>query len=249
MPSFKDHFSQDADRYAAFRPRYPASLFRALSDAVARHDLAWDVGCGNGQLSAGLANVFGRVVATDASAEQVAQAAAVPGVEYRCAPAEASGCADGSVDLVTAAQAAHWFDLPAFYAEVRRVGRTGGAVALISYGVCHADERVDPILQAFYWETLAPYWPPERRWVEEGYRSLDFPFEALPAPALSMQAAWTLEQLLGYVDTWSAVKQLRRGPEAAALPAFRQRLARAWGDPKHDCMINWPLALRLGRIG
>jgi SAM-dependent methyltransferase len=156
---FKDHFSLGSDRYAAFRPTYPAALADWLAGLCASTDAAWDVGCGTGQLSVLLARRFGCVFATDASAEQVAMAQPAAGVEYSVAPAERSGLADASVDLVVAAQAAHWFDLPEFYAEVRRVARPGAVVALVCYGKCEIDGAgpIDAAVERVYTDVLGPF--------------------------------------------------------------------------------------------
>jgi SAM-dependent methyltransferase len=224
----------------------------ALVDYLARlapaRRLAWDAGCGSGQLSALLAGSFDRVVATDASPEQIAQSRSHAGVEYRCASAEASGLPDGVVDLATAAQAAHWFDLPAYYAEVRRVVRSGAIVALISYGVVTVDAALDAVLRPFYRNVLGSFWPPERRHVDEGYRSLPFPFPELEAPALEIRLDWRLEDLVGYVGTWSAAWALERVAGQGPLASLRRELARAWGPPTEVRTVRWPLALRVGRV-
>ncbi len=245
---FKDHFSGHAGDYRAFRPRYPAALLDVLADAAPGHGLAWDVGCGSGQLSGDLAARFARVVATDASAEQIANAEPHRGVEYRPAPAERSGLPDACADLIVAAQAAHWFDLPAFYAEARRVARPGAALALVSYGVLTADGDLGPLLRAFHDGTLGRWWPPERRHVDDGYRSLPFPVPERPVPPLSMEMPWTLAQLVGYLGTWSAVKAALKATGANPLDGFAGTLAEAWGDPAEARTIRWPLAVRLGRI-
>jgi len=245
---FKDHFSEVAGAYAAHRPSYPAALVDFLARLAPARQLAWDSGCGSGQLSVLLAGPFARVVATDASPEQIARAAAHPKVEYRCAGAEASGLPERVADLAAAAQAAHWFDLPAYYAEVRRVVRPGGIVALISYGVVTADAAVDAVIQPFYRDVLASYWPPERRHVDDGYRSLPFPFEELATPACEIRLDWRLEDLVGYVGTWSAVWALERAEGPGPLASFHRELAHAWGAPATARTVRWPLALRVGRV-
>jgi len=247
-PGFKDHFSDVAAAYAAHRPSYPAALADFLARLAPARRLAWDAGCGSGQLSLLLADRFQRVAATDASAQQIAQARTHPKIEYCCAPAEASGLPDGAADLATAAQAAHWFDLPAYYAEVRRVVRTGGVVALVSYGVVTVDARLDAIIRPFYRDVLAPHWPSERRHVDEGYRSLPFPFEELAAPAFELRRDWRLEALVGYVGTWSAVWALERAGGPGPFAAFRRALADAWGPAEAVRAVRWPLALRVGRV-
>lgn len=245
---FKDHFSGVARGYAAHRPTYPAGVVDFLADQAARRDVAWDAGCGSGQLSSLLVRRFTRVIATDPSAEQIAQSRAQPGVEYRQASAEASGLEAASVDLAVAAQAAHWFDLPRYYAEVRRVVRPGGLVALLAYGVVHVDRALTSILDRFYWQTLAGFWPQERRIVEEGYRSLPFPFPEIETPAFAMAATWSLPELLGYVRTWSAVQEIERARGGEPYAGFARALIEAWGDPDRQREVRWDLVVRLGRI-
>jgi SAM-dependent methyltransferase len=215
---------------------------------LTRREVAWDAGCGSGQLSTLLPARFARVIATDPSAHQIAQARAHPGVEYRQASAEASGLESGSVDLAVAAQAAHWFDLPRYYAEVRRVVRPGGLVALLAYGVVHVDRDLITIVDRFYWQTLAGFWPQERTIVEEGYRSLPFPFPELKTPAFAMTATWSLAQLLGYVRTWSAVQAIERERGGDAYAGFARALSAVWGDPDSRRDVRWDVALRLGRV-
>lgn len=249
MNPFKDHFSTHAAAYAAHRPRYPEALAAYLASVAPATGLALDCGCGTGQLSTLLAGRFGRVVATDPSGRQIAAAEPHAKVAYRVAPAERSGLPDGSVDLVAAAQAAHWFDLPAFYDEARRVGRPGAALALVTYGIVETDEVIGPLVGRFYGETLGPYWPPERRLVEDGYRALSFPFPELEPPALAIAVSWTLDDFVGYVDTWSAVRGAEKALGRSPVEAFRQDLSALWDDPASPRPIRFPLAMRVGRLG
>jgi len=246
---FKDHFSNKAAAYAAHRPTYPPALAAFLAEISPGRACAWDCGCGSGQLSVLLAPHFARVIGTDASKQQVEKAKPHPRVSYLCAPAEESGLPAQSCDLIVAAQAAHWFDLDRFYREARRVGRPGAAIALISYGVFQIDAAIDPIIAKFYAGTLAPYWPPERRHVESGYRTLAFPFPELAPPAFEIAVEWNFFDLLGYITTWSAVGALERAGEGAAFAAFREELGRAWGHPETKRTVRWPIALRAGHIG
>jgi SAM-dependent methyltransferase len=248
---FKDHFSGNSADYAAYRPSYPPKLFAWLAEQAPGREMAWDCATGSGQAALGLAHHFQGVVATDASADQIAQARPHAGVNYRVARAEASGLPAGSVDLVTVAQAAHWFDLPAFHAEVRRVLKPGGALAIWCYERLHVEPALDELIEDFYGSQLGPHWPPERRHVEAGYLSLDFPYQETSVPAFAMEATWTLDQLMGYLATWSAVKAYRRTLGQDPLPDLRNRLASVWqasgvslATPK---TIKWPLSLRFGR--
>lgn len=247
MSGFKDHFSSASDRYAAYRPDYPTALYDWLAGLCAAHDLAWDCATGNGQAAVGLAQHFRRVIATDASAEQIRHAQPHPGVGYRVAPAEASTLDTASVDLVAVAQAAHWFDLPRFYAEVARVLKPGGLIALWGYGRLVLPGDLDAPFLRFYAETIGPYWPAERALIDDGYRSLDFPFAEIGAPAFFIEVEWTLDRLLGYVSTGSAVKRFQTAQGHDPLPALRAELARAWGDAATPRRLAWPLFLRCGR--
>ncbi|CAO3407723.1 class I SAM-dependent methyltransferase [Azospirillum largimobile] len=249
MTSFKDHFSGHAGDYRAFRPTYPDGLADALADAAPARGLAWDVGCGNGQVAVALAARFGSVHASDASAEQIAQAQAHPKIRYAVAPAEDSGLPDGCCDLIVAAQAAHWFDLDRFYAEVRRVAKPGAAVALVCYALQRLDDpELDAAVERFHNGTLGAYWPADRWKVVNGYRDLEFPFPPLPPPPLAMEALWSLPRLLGYMDTWSGVKAATRALGRNPLEDFAGEIAPLWGDPERERWIRWPLTVRLGRV-
>jgi SAM-dependent methyltransferase len=248
-PSFRDHFSTVAAGYAAFRPRYPDVLFEYLAGLVLRRDLAWDCACGSGQATGPLAERFQRVIATDASAAQLAQAASHPRVEYRVAPAEASGLAAGSVDLITVAQAMHWLDLERFYAEVRRVLAPDGLLAVWTYAKAWVeDPPLDALLQDFYGGTVGPYWPPGRELAETGYRTLPFPLEELTPPSFEMTADWTLDQLLGYVGTWSATARYIAERGRDPRDDLRAALTPRWGAPPATRRVRWPLGLRIGRL-
>ncbi len=246
---FADHFSAVATEYAAFRPRYPEALFEYLASLVPADAWVWDCAAGSGQATEGLARRFAHVVATDASAEQLAHAPQLPNVVYRVALAEDSGLPSGAFSLVTVAQALHWFDLPRFYAEVRRVARPGAVLAVWCYATCELeDPEANAALARFYGETLGPFWPPSRRHVEAGYRTLPFPFEELPAPAFHMEAEWSLRQLLGYLATWSARQRFLAETGRDPLLPFARELARHWGDPARPARIRWPVFLRVGRV-
>ncbi len=244
--SFKDHFSSHAASYARHRPTYPPQLAHWLAGIAPSRGLALDCGCGTGQLSTLLAQEFGQVLATDASASQIAHAQAHARVRYQVAPAERSGLPDASVDLVTVAQAAHWFDLPPFYDEVRRVLRPQGCLALITYGVASMEGTPGALLRDLHDRVLGPFWPPERKLVEDGYRSLPFPFPEREVPSMELRAQWSLDELMGYVDTWSALRQAEPKLGRAPYEDFRRRLGHAWGDSATKRDITWPLRVRVG---
>ena len=162
--------------------------------------------------------------------------------------AESIPCADNSADLITAAQAAHWFDLATFYREVKRVGKHGGILALISYGVLRLDDALDESFSSFYWKDLHAYWPSERRLVDEGYRALDFPFEEITVPEMTIQCTWDLPAFLGYLSTWSAVRNANQQGHTVILTRFTKEIETLWGAPDKKRLIQWPLALRVGRL-
>lgn len=249
MAGFSDHFGRVAGSYAEFRPSYPEALYAWLAAQCAAHDTAWDCGCGSGQASVALASHFRHVQATDASADQIAHAEPHPRVQYAVAPADQSGLAAASADLVTVAQALHWFDLPSFYAEVRRVATPGAVFAAWTYGVHEVEGAgINAVLRHFYHKVIGPFWPAERRHVENGYRELDFPFERLDAPTLDMQADWPLAQLLGYLRSWSATARYVAANHNDPVEALAEQLLPLWGDPDCRRRIRWPLGILAGRV-
>lgn len=245
---FHDHFSGVANRYADFRPHYPAALFDYLATLASRNSTVWDCAAGNGQATHDLAKRFNKVIATDASKEQIASATPNPKVEFRVAPAEQSGLPDNSVELITVAQALHWFDFERFYAEAKRVLKPNGVLAAWAYGINTVEgDGVNQVVQHFYENVVGPYWPPERELVEAGYRTISFPFAEITPPVFRMEASWTLEQLLGYFSTWSATNRCIKATGRNPLEPLSQELSRVWGDANSPRRIVWPLSLRLGR--
>lgn len=241
-------FSSVAREYANFRPGYPPELFSWLASLTPHTDAAWDCGCGSGQASLALAEHFTRVHATDVSAEQIAAARPHARVAYSVAPAEHSGLGAESVDLVTVAQALHWFDVDAFYAEARRVARPDGLIAVWTYPRPElADAALDRLFFAFYDQVVGPYWPPERRHVEANYQTLPFPFEELPHPPFVLEFQWSLEQLAGYASSWSATARYRKATGNDPLPVLRDSLAPYW-PAAGTARVRMPIVLRAGRL-
>jgi len=248
VPSFKDYFSSSAAEYAAFRPRYPSALFDFVASLPAARTTAWDCACGNGQASVPLASHFDRVIATDASREQVAHATPHPRVSYAVALADASGLDARSVDLVTVAQALHWLPLDRFFAEVRRVLKPAGALAVWCYTRPRLTGAMDEIVERFHSVTCRPYWPPDRKLVDDAYRTIEMPFEDVPAPALDIEARLTLDQFAGYIRTWSAARKLAAETGRDPVVAVREELAAHWGPDTEAQLVRWPVYVRAGYL-
>jgi SAM-dependent methyltransferase len=246
--AFKDYFSGHAASYRAARPTYPPELFAWLASQCAERQLAWDAGCGNGQASVALTEHFDDVYASDPSHEQIAHAIQHPDVAYRVEPAEECGISDHTCDLVLIAQALHWVDLDRFYAEVRRVLKPGGVVAAVSYGLMRVNAALDHHVDKLYHGILGPYWPAERKLVDEGYRSLPFPFTPIEAPPFAMKHDWTFAEWLAYIETWSALQRCRKETGHDPLAAARDLFLADWGDANMRHTVAWPLALRVGRV-
>lgn len=249
LMNFNDRFGGVALGYANHRPTYPDEMFAWLAQQCSATDVAWDCGAGSGQATVSLAEHFRRVLATDASAAQLAQAPVHAQIDWRVAPAEESGLPASCADAVVVAQALHWFDLERFHAEVRRVLKPSGVIAVWSYGVSTIDgEGIDEIVGVFYREVVGPYWPRERRHVETGYRDLPFPFTTIAAPAFTMQARWSLDALMGYFGSWSATAAFVKARGFDPIDELRHELQTVWGPAAQTRSVRWPLSLRAGRV-
>ncbi|MDN0077523.1 class I SAM-dependent methyltransferase [Crenobacter sp. SG2303] len=242
--SFQDHFSGHAADYARYRPDYPDELFAWLAGQVPAHELALDVATGNGQAAHGLVRHFARVRASDASAAQLAEAPADPRISYVCEAAEQCALPDASVDLITVAQALHWLDQPRFFAEVKRLLKPGGALAVWHYPRLKVGGELGAVYEAFH-ATVAPYWPPERLLVEQGYQTIAWPFPAEPVPAFTLERRWDLAALLGYLGSWSSTRRAAQALGSDPVAAYTPRFADAWGA-EMTRLFRWPLQLYLG---
>jgi SAM-dependent methyltransferase len=245
--TFKDHFSKQATDYAKFRPGYPQELFAYLGRVAPSRQLAWDCGTGNGQAAVALASVFDRVIATDASEKQISEAQPHERVAYRVAPAETSGIKAGTVDLIMVAQALHWFDLDRFYAEARRVLKSSGVLSASAYNLLRVEPAIDEIMNRYYHEVVGPFWPPERKLVEN-FADLPFPFNEIEPPKIEMTTHWDFDHLIGCLGTWSSTQRFMAATGADPLEQIIDELRRAWGNPQKVRSVIWPLTLRIGVI-
>ena len=244
---FHNYFGPQASRYREYRPQYPAALFEYLTRVAGGAGVAWDCATGNGQAAVQLADHFVSVTATDPSDAMIAHAIPNPRVTYSVAKYE-SGLPDRSANLVTVAQALHWFDIEPFVRETRRVLAPGGLLAAWCYSKCSVDPNVDAIVDRFYSVTLRPFWARERRHVDEGYRTIALPIDELAPPTFEMIEQWSLPEFAAYIRTWSAVNKLIEVRGEEPVRAFEENLAKRWGAPQLPRPVRWPVHLRVGGI-
>lgn len=239
MKKTKDLFSDHAQDYARFRPSYPADLFDYLLSITSNRDLAWDAATGNGQIAIQLANSFKKVIATDISAQQLAHAPVLPGIVYAQSRAEKSDITAGTVNLITVGQALHWFSIPEFFQEVKRVIHPTGVLACFGYGLLQGPRVIQSEIEKLYYKTLDGYWPPERHWIETSYAGIGIPFSGEYTSTTSFR--WSVSQLLGYLSTWSAVKAYERETGRSPLEYFRQLIGK---DPDKEYKFTFPVFLK-----
>lgn len=243
---FKDHFSALAATYAQARPGYPQALFDWIAAQAPARELAWEPACGSGQATRGLATRFGAVHASDASAEQVAQAQAPANVRFVVEPAEHCSLGDASADVACVAQALHWFDIPAFFVECARVLRPRGLLVAWTYDDLRVEDALEPAVDAFRSE-IRSWWPPERELVGAGYARFDWPFEPVAVPRFTLEADWPLARLLGYFSSYSATRRCREATGSDPVASHAGSIAAAWGDPDATRRLRWPLSVHARR--
>lgn len=248
MPSFKDHFSTQSSDYSKYRPEYPQELYDFILSEVKERKIALDCGTGNGQAAVILSQYFEKVYATDPSAEQIKNATQKSNIEYRIASAENSTLYEKSVDLITVAQALHWFDFDKFFGEVRRVSKPGAVLAVWSYENCFVSEAIDKVFLHFYNEILGNYWAYERKHVENAYLSIPFPFLEVKEKVFYMKKQWNLSNFMGYLSTWSAVQKYIKINGKNPLELVAADFEKAWINPTAVKEVSFPVTVKTGRI-
>jgi len=247
MKMLKDNFSNQSGLYAKYRPTYPPALYSFLISLVEQKQVAWDCGTGNGQVAIILSNFFEKVCATDISEQQIKNAAQKENIFYSISRAENTSFADSSFDLITVAQAIHWFDFDLFYKEVKRIIKPNGVLAVIGYGLIRIDGDTNQIIDHFYQHIIGPFWDKERRYIDENYQTIPFPFEEISAPVFSNSFDWTLEELLGYLETWSAVQHYMKANDKNPVSFIENELQKIW-LPGTSKKVQFPILLRVARV-
>lgn len=243
----KDNFSIQSDNYAKYRPAYPLEFFDYLNAIVPTKQNAWDCGTGNGQVAYELAKTFDRVFATDISQSQIDNALQADNIKYSVQPAEKTAFEDGQFDLIVIAQAIHWFDFDKFYREVRRTAKENALIGVIGYGRIAISEQIDPIITDFYEHVIGAYWDKERKYIDENYATIPFPFKEIETPDFVNHLQWTLEHLVGYLSTWSAVKHFIKQHGYSPIGKLQSQIEPHWGKEEIR-EAAFPLLLRIGQV-
>ena len=244
-----DNFSSQAETYARYRPSYPDEMYEFIFQHVRERKTAWDCATGSGQVAQKLSLYFAKVYATDISKEQMKHAPQKSNIEYLQAPAENSALPDNAFDLITVAQAIHWFDFEGFYREVKRTAKPGALLSVIGYGMIRMDEHINPLLDRFYDEMFGTYFSENRGYINESYQGIPFPFEEIPAPAFQISYRWSIEELEGYLNSWSAVQKFKEKDGYNPVDDFVPKLQSKVGweaDEKRE--VVFPIFMRLGKV-
>ncbi|HEX2845199.1 MAG TPA: class I SAM-dependent methyltransferase [Chitinophagaceae bacterium] len=242
----KDNFSSQADLYALYRPVYPKELFEFILSQVGQREAAWDCATGNGQTAAELARSFTNIYATDISQRQLDHAVQAPNIIYTRQPAEQTSFENDSFDLITVSQALHWFRFNEFYNEVKRVGKHGGVIAAWAYSLLTISPVIDELVRDYHFNTLKDYWDEERKYVDDGYQSIPFPFEQIVSPQFFITNYWSLQEMEGYLRTWSALQKFMKVNGNDPIKELIDKLREYW--PEEKAKIVFPVHLKLGRI-
>jgi SAM-dependent methyltransferase len=240
-------FSAQADVYAKYRPTYPQELYDFILQHIPHRDIAWDCGTGNGQAAVVLSDYFQKVFGTDISQKQLNNAVNKSNVQYINCPAEHTPFSENQFDLVTVAQAYHWLEFDQFKKEVHRVGKPGALLAVWSYGHIAIEPRIDELMRNFHDHIVGPYWDSRRKYVTNGLRDVPFFYPEIPSRPFSLELKWTLTDLEGYLESWSAVQTCKSKTGNDPVPGCIEKISEFWNDHESKC-VTFPLTLRIGRI-
>ena len=247
MKEFKDLFSKQSATYAKYRPGYPIALFEYLSSLVPEKNMAWDVATGNGQSAISLSRYFKQVIATDASEQQIAHATPAENIIYKTEPAEYSSLADESINLITVAQALHWFNFEKFYKEVNRVIKNNGIIAAWAYTIPSHNEEVNQLINHFHDEVVGSYWQAENKLIIDEYKAIPFPFEAIASPQFMIEKQMNLCELIGHLQSWSATQKFIQDKKTDPTEKLFNQLLLYWKNPDESKNISWKIILKVGK--
>lgn len=242
----KDNFSKQAIDYSKFRPQYPQEMIECIISFVNNKSTALDIATGNGQVAHKLSAYFKKVYATDISQKQLDNAIQAENVSYSKESAENTSFENQKFDLIVVAQAVHWFDFEVFYKEIYRILKSEGIFAVMGYGLFSTNKDSDKILQHFYYNIIGPYWDAERKYLDENYETIPFPFEEIPTEKFENQFTWTFETLIGYLQTWSSVQHYISKNKQNPIDLIYDDLKVSW--QKNDKKVTFPLLLRIGKL-
>jgi ubiquinone/menaquinone biosynthesis C-methylase UbiE len=243
----KDNFSTQSDKYAKYRPTYPSDLFDYINSIVQDKQNAWDCGTGNGQVAYELAKTFDNVFATDISQSQIDNALQADNIFYSVQPAEKTNFDNELFDLIVVAQAIHWFDFDKFYTEVKRTAKENALLCIVGYGKSKISEKIDNVINDFHDNVIGKYWDKERKYIDEKYKTIPFPFDEMQTPNFVNTQRWTLEHLIGYLNTWSAVKHFIKQNGYNPIDKLQSEIEQLWNNEQTK-QVHFPLLLRIGRI-
>lgn len=220
-------------------------MYEFLRSRLKGFEKAWDCGTGNGQVAVELSSFFTNVEATDISLNQLKNAEKRDNIHYSVQPAERTSFPAQNFDLIITAQAIHWFRFEDFYAEVKRCLKPQGLLAVLGYGLFSSNPETNRIIAHFYNDIIGPFWDKERRYLEDEYKTIPFPFRELETPQFNQQYEWTISQLLGYLRTWSAVKHFEKRKNVDPVAIIEEDLTKAFGKKN---AVSFPILFRLGKL-
>ena len=242
----KDNFSRQSEVYVKYRPTYPQELYDFILSKIEKRNTAWDCGTGNGQTAKELAKYFEKVFATDSSKKQIQNAHQADNIFYSVQFAEQTNFEENSFDLVTVSQALHWFNVNKFYPEVKRVTKPRGWIAVWMYSLATISPEIDKLINVkHYKETLGTYWDYERKFVDDNYITLPFPFREIQCPVFKMQFKWTLEELKGYLNSWSALQKFIAVNQFNPVDKLIEEIKPHWHNEKMK--LIFPVYMRMGQ--
>lgn len=244
--NFKDNFSKQSNAYQKYRPSYPKELFTYLNKLTDKHDLAWDCGTGNGQSALGLADHFNKIYATDPSKQQIVNAALHPKISYKIEKAERTTLQDNSVDLITVAQAMHWFDFDTFFSEVKRVLKTKGIIAVWTYSLPKISTEIDELILYYQNKIVGEFWQKENQFVLDEYKTIPFPFKEIETPSFKFQKEIKLEDLKGLLYSWSATQRYQDKLGINPILEIEQDLKDLWKNAEETKLTTWKIFLKVG---